>query len=174
MSPRPLSQIRLDQDKTWFQWLFPVFNASEEEIHHACGEDAIFYLKSSSLSLSSCSRWSSFCQSISQAEKTKRIRKDFFQQRSAREEPNNSSSSNYPDHRQLHPGLHHRIFVLQEPKKIKVKHPTRTVMIRGLPESTNTDDLKTHFSELGASVLEVVYHKDCNQVMKIAEERESA
>jgi hypothetical protein len=47
-------------------------------------------------------------------------------------------------------------------------------MIRGLPESTNTDDLKTHFSELGASVLEVVYHKDCNQVMKIAEERESA
>jgi hypothetical protein len=47
----------------------------------------------------------------------KRIRKDFFQQRSAREEPNNSSSSNYPDHRQLHPGLHHRIFVLQEPKK---------------------------------------------------------
>ncbi len=47
----------------------------------------------------------------------KRIRKDFFQQRSAREEPNNSSSSNYPDHRQLHPGLHHRVFVLQEPKK---------------------------------------------------------
>jgi hypothetical protein len=45
MSPRPLSQIRLDQDKTWFQWLYPVFNASEEEIYHACGEDAIFYLK---------------------------------------------------------------------------------------------------------------------------------
>jgi hypothetical protein len=58
--------------------------------------------------------------------------------------------------------------------KIKDEHSTRTVMIRGLPESTNTDDLKTHFSELGASVLEVVYHKDCNQVMKIDEEREPA